>query len=199
MQFQEQVAFVTGAGRGIGKAIALRFAREGADVALVDIDGESAEATSREIVALGRRAFVRTADVGDCEAIQPVIAEAATTLGRLDVLVNNAGIGRGKRLLEITRENWERHLRVHLSGSFYCAQAAAREMAHAALFLASPDSDRRRARGGRRIRRRRRLHGGEVPPPESRAVAARPPKGAASHDATLGHKMCPGQGPSGPA
>jgi 3-oxoacyl-[acyl-carrier protein] reductase len=129
MHFQGQVAFVTGAGRGIGKAIALRFAREGADVALVDIDAESAKATGDEIVALGRRAFVRTADVGDCEAIQPVIAEAAATLGRLDVLVNNAGIGRGKRFLEITRENWESHLRVHLSGSFYCAQAAAREMA----------------------------------------------------------------------
>jgi 3-oxoacyl-[acyl-carrier protein] reductase len=129
VQFQGQVAFVTGAGRGIGKAIALRFAREGADIALVDVDGASAEATGREIGALGRRAFVRTADVGDCETIQPVIAEAAATLGRLDVLVNNAGIGRGKRFLDITRENCERHLRVHLSGSFYCAQAAAREMA----------------------------------------------------------------------
>jgi meso-butanediol dehydrogenase/(S,S)-butanediol dehydrogenase/diacetyl reductase len=61
---QGQVAFVTGAGRGIGKAIALRFAREGADVALVDVDRESAEATGKEIVPLARRAFVRTADAG---------------------------------------------------------------------------------------------------------------------------------------
>ena len=129
MQLRGHVAFVTGAGRGIGKAIALRFAREGADIALVDLNGESAQATGEEIAGLGRRAFVRTADVSDCDQVQAVIREAAATLGKLDILVNNAGIGRAQPFLEITKENWERHLQIHLSGTFYCAQAAAREMA----------------------------------------------------------------------
>ncbi len=129
MQLRGHVAFVTGAGRGIGKAIALRFAREGADIALVDLNGEWAQGTGEEIAGLGRRAFVRTADVSDCDQVQAVIREAAATLGKLDILVNNAGIGRAQPFLEITKENWERHLQIHLSGTFYCAQAAAREMA----------------------------------------------------------------------
>lgn len=129
MQLQGQVAFVTGAGRGIGKAIALRFAQEGADIAVADLNSGWAQATGKEITALGRRAFVQSVDVSDCDQIQAVIREAATTLGRLDILVNNAGIGKAQPFLDITKENWERHLHIHLFGTFYCAQAAAREMA----------------------------------------------------------------------
>ena len=129
MQLQGHVAFITGAGRGIGKAIALRFAREGADIALADLNGDWAQATGEEIAGLGRRVFVETADVSDCDRIQAVIRQAAATLGKLDILVNNAGIGRAQPFLEITKANWERHLQIHLSGTFYCAQAAAREMA----------------------------------------------------------------------
>lgn len=129
MQLQGQVACITGAGRGIGKAIALRFAGEGADVAVVDLNGEWAHATGEEIKKLGRRAFVKTADVSDYDQVQDTVREAVAALGRLDILVNNAGIGKAQPFLQITRENWERHLHVHLFGSFYCAQAAAREMA----------------------------------------------------------------------
>jgi 3-oxoacyl-[acyl-carrier protein] reductase len=129
MQFQGQVAFVTGAGCGIGKGIALRLAQEGADVALVDLNEGWAQASADEIKALGRKVFVRTADVSNCEQIQDAIREAAAALGRLDVLVNNAGIGKAQPFMEITKENWERHINIHLSGTFYCAQAAAREMA----------------------------------------------------------------------
>ena len=128
MQLQGQVALITGAGRGIGKAIALRFAREGADIAVVDLNGEWAQATGEEIKGLGRRVFVKTADISDYDQVQAVVREAVGALGKLDVLVNNAGIGKAQPFLEITKENWERHLYIHLFGTFYCAQAAAREM-----------------------------------------------------------------------
>src|SRR5436309_3998974 len=128
MQLQGQVALITGAGRGIGKAIALRFAREGADIAVVDLNGEWAQATGEEIKGLGRRVFVKTADISDYDQVQAVVREAVGALGKLDVLVNNAGIGKAQPFLEITKENWERHLHIHLFGTFYCAQAAAREM-----------------------------------------------------------------------
>lgn len=129
MQLQGQVALITGSGRGIGKGIALRFAREGADIAVVDINGEWAQATGEETRRLGRRVFVKTADVSDYDQVQAVVQEAVGALGKLDILVNNAGVAKVQPFLEITRENWESHLQVHLFGTFYCAQAAAREMA----------------------------------------------------------------------
>jgi 3-oxoacyl-[acyl-carrier protein] reductase len=129
MRFKDQVALVTGAGRGIGKAIALALAREGADIGLAEIDEQAARATAEEITALGRRAFFKRADIGDCAQAQGWVAEAARELGRVDVMVNNAGVAKGQPFLEITPENWDNHLRVHLFGTFYCSQAAAREMA----------------------------------------------------------------------
>lgn len=129
MKLQDRVALVTGAGRGIGKAIALRFAREGADVAVFDVDESTAEATANEIVALGRRAVVHAVDVGDGEQVQVAVARTAADLGRLDICVNNAGFAHAQPFLEMSRENWDRHLKVHLYGTFFCAQAAAREMA----------------------------------------------------------------------
>ncbi len=93
------------------------------------MNGESARKTGDEISALGRRVFVKTVDVGDCDQIQATVHEAATALGNLQICVNNAGIAKAQPFLEITRENWERHLHTHLFGTFYCAQAAAQEMA----------------------------------------------------------------------
>lgn len=129
MELQGQVALVTGAARGIGKAIALRFAAEGADIALLDLDGEGARAAASEIQAVGRRSFVAAVDVADCDAVQGAVRDAAAALGRLDICVNNAGIAKAQHFLDITRENWERHLHIHLFGAFYCGQQAAREMA----------------------------------------------------------------------
>jgi 3-oxoacyl-[acyl-carrier protein] reductase len=126
--FEGQVALVTGGGQGIGQAIALRLAREGADVALVDVNRETAEAVGREVQALGRRAAVRVADISDCAAIQAAVEQIAAELGRLDVLVNNAGVEKRAPFLEIRPEDWQRQLDVNLSGTFYCTQAAAREM-----------------------------------------------------------------------
>ena len=127
--FDGRVVVVTGGGRGIGKAIALRFAREGAEVAVVDANGESASATADELRRLGRRSVGKHVDVSDCSMVNRAVSEIAAEFGRIDVLVNNAGIEKRAAFLDITPEDWERQLAVNLSGTFYCTQAAAREMA----------------------------------------------------------------------
>ena len=129
MQLQNQTALVTGAGQGIGRAIALRFAAEGADIAIADLNMDTAQATAEAIRQRGRRAFVHHTDVSDYDQVQALVAATVEALGKIDILVNNAGIGKGQRFLEVSKENWQRHINIHLSGSFYCAQAAAREMA----------------------------------------------------------------------
>ncbi len=129
MLLTDQVAMVTGAGQGIGKAIALALAREGADIAVLDIDRETAEATAREIRDTGRRAAVNVADVSVVEAVRTAVHEFVREFERLDVLVNNAGIEARGAFLDITPTDWQRQLDVNLSGTFYCMQAAAREMA----------------------------------------------------------------------
>jgi len=129
MSLEGQVAMVTGGGRGIGKAIALRFAQAGADISVIDVNSETAAATGREIRGLGRRAMVTVADVSDPLAVEAAVKEVVAQLGRLDVLVNNAGIEKRAPFLEITPEDWRRQLDVNLSGTFYCTQAAARAMA----------------------------------------------------------------------
>ena len=128
MVLDGQVALVTGGARGIGKAIALRFAHEGADVGVLDIERETAEETAQEIRELGRRAVVSTTDISNPDAVSAALTQILGELGRLDILVNNAGIERRAPFLEITPEDWQRQVDVNLSGTFYCTQAAAREM-----------------------------------------------------------------------
>ena len=129
MQLQDQVALVTGAGQGIGKAIAMRFAREGADIAIADLNTDRARITAEEIQAMGRETFVQKTDVGNYDQVQALVAGTVAALGKVDILVNNAGIAKAEPFLEVTPENWQQHIDIHLSGSFYCAQAAARKMA----------------------------------------------------------------------
>jgi NAD(P)-dependent dehydrogenase (short-subunit alcohol dehydrogenase family) len=127
-EFEGQAALVTGAGRGIGKAIALRLAEAGADVAVADINAEWAEATAEEIRALGRKAHTATADVRDYDQAQRLVAGTIAAFGKVDILVNNAGTSKSAPFLEITKEAWLAQLNVHMSGTFYCSQAAARDM-----------------------------------------------------------------------
>ena len=129
MNLEGQVAVVTGSGQGIGKAIALRLARAGTDIGIIEVNAETAAATGKEIVRLGRKAVVAVADVSNPAAVEAAVNEIVIELGRLDVLVNSAGVEKRAPFLEITPDDWRRQLDVNLSGTFYCIQAAAREMA----------------------------------------------------------------------
>lgn len=124
-----KTALVTGAGRGIGKEIALTLAREGADVA-VNYSGsrEAAEAVAAEIEAMGRRAVVLPCNVADFNACAQMTAKAAEAFGRLDILVNNAGITKDNLLLRMSEEEYDAVLEVNLKGCFNTIRHAAKLM-----------------------------------------------------------------------
>ena len=121
-------AVVTGAGRGIGQAISLRLAREGAHVAAVDIDRDSAEATAGLIRDGGGAAAALTVDLVRVDLIEPMIEEAVSTLGRLDILVNNAGRVEIKPFLDVSETDWDQTMDLNLKGTYFCMQAGARRM-----------------------------------------------------------------------
>ena len=122
MRFDGKVALVTGAARGIGQAIALALAREGADVVVVDVDLERAQQIAQEIERRGRKAKAIAADVSDRKAVRRTVNEARSLFGRIDILVNNAGIIRRGTFLEHDPEEWDRVLGVNLGGTFNCAR-----------------------------------------------------------------------------
>jgi 3-oxoacyl-[acyl-carrier protein] reductase len=127
-------ALVTGGARGIGKAICLNLARQGADVAFVDVGRpEVAEATVAEIEALGRKALYIPADVTDPEACVKAVAAVVGAFGKIDILVNNAGITRDDLIMRMPIEDWKKVLEVNLFGAFYMTKAVIRPMlkAHA--------------------------------------------------------------------
>lgn len=128
MDLSSQVVLVTGAGQGIGKACALAMAKAGADVAIVDINGESAKETAAAIAALGRRSLALRADLGNVAEIDRMIGETIAAFGRIDTLVNNAGVTRRADIMDLTEEDWDRTHRVNAKGVFFCLQRAAREM-----------------------------------------------------------------------
>ena len=120
---------VTGAQRGIGRAIAVRFAEAGADVALNYLDDKAAaEAAAAEITALGRRATTLHADIGKPEEARRLVGDAERALGPIDVLVNNAGIFPRTPFLDLTEETWDAVLDTNLKSTFVCSQEAARRM-----------------------------------------------------------------------
>ncbi len=124
-----QAALVTGAQQGIGRAIAVAFASAGADVAINYLDDRAAaEAVAREVQALGRQALLLEADVAVVEQAGEMVAEAASVFGRLDVLVNNAGVYPRVPMLEMRESDWDFVIDVNLKGTFFCSQAAARLM-----------------------------------------------------------------------
>ena len=133
----DKVTVITGAGHGIGRATALLFAREGARVLVNDSGGardgggsspSAADAVVAEIRAAGGSAEASYASVTSKDGAESIVAQAIQSFGRLDVMLNNAGILRDKTLLKMSQEEWQSVLDVHLTGSFWCTQAAAQKM-----------------------------------------------------------------------
>jgi glucose 1-dehydrogenase len=127
MKLLNRVAIVTGGAKGIGRAIATRFAREGARVVVADIDEDAGSAVVQEIGAHGAVRFIRC-DVGDKADAENLVASTVQTWGSVDVLVNNAGIVHAADFLDVTEADFDRVLRVNLKGAFLVGQAVARQM-----------------------------------------------------------------------
>ena len=123
-RLDDRVAIVTGAGRGIGRATALRFAEEGAAVVVNDVDGDPAEETVEEIKKNGGQAAAAVANTVELDAAQKMVEVAVKEFGRLDILVNNAGITRDKTFHNMTPEIWDTAIKVNLYTAFNSAQAA---------------------------------------------------------------------------
>ncbi|HEV2581901.1 MAG TPA: beta-ketoacyl-ACP reductase [Ktedonobacteraceae bacterium] len=123
-----RVAFVTGAGRGIGAATALRLAEEGARVALADLDVAGCEQVAAEINKLGSEAIALECNVADAAMVQNAVDSAANHFGRLDILVNNAGVTRDNLLFKMSDDDWETVMNVHLRGAFLCSRAVQKYM-----------------------------------------------------------------------
>jgi len=123
MELPGQVAIVTGAGRGIGRATALELARLGADIVVAEIDRAGAERTAAEVKALGRRASVVATDVTSRKDLAAMTEGARTEFGRIDVLVNNAGIYRAAAPLDVTEEHWDAVMTVNAKAMFFACQA----------------------------------------------------------------------------
>jgi len=130
MKLEGKVALVTGAGSGIGQAIAILFAKEGADIAVNDIDAISARATAARVERLGRRAIIVQADVADAGEVGAMVSKTIEELGGIHVLVNNAGIpAHGPMIEEQTTEKWDRVVAVILRGTYLCSRRAGQWMA----------------------------------------------------------------------
>jgi NAD(P)-dependent dehydrogenase (short-subunit alcohol dehydrogenase family) len=131
MRLKGEVALVTGAARGIGKAIATRFAAEGAQVVLGDIDHDEATRAAGEISKAGGAALAVKLDVTKPDDIKAVVDGTTRDLGKLTILVNNAGVTDRAPFLSMTLDFWERVLRINLTGAMLCSQEAARAMQQA--------------------------------------------------------------------
>ncbi|RFU64818.1 acetoin reductase [Peribacillus glennii] len=125
---KNKVAIVTGAGGGIGRAIALRLARDGFNVAINDINQESINKVKEEIELLGQESVEIAADVSDRSQVFPMVEEVVNRFGQLDVMVANAGIVQVKPFIEITEQDMETIFGINVFGTLYCMQAAAKQM-----------------------------------------------------------------------
>jgi 3-oxoacyl-[acyl-carrier protein] reductase len=124
-----KVALVTGAAQGIGKAVALLLARNGADIVVSDINLEKAEETAKEIRSIGQKAMAVRVDVANWNDVERMVEGTLEKLAKIDILVNNAGITRDKLILRMTEEDWDAVLSVNLKGTFNCTKAVVRHMA----------------------------------------------------------------------
>lgn len=124
-----KIAFITGASRGIGKAIALTLAKAGAEIAGIDINRDELSSAMKEVEnTTGRRALPLQADVGDYGSIEKAIEESIRVFGRINILVNNAGITRDNIILRMKDEEWDKVIKTNLTGTFNCTKAVIKGM-----------------------------------------------------------------------
>ena len=127
-KLDDRVAFVTGAGRGIGAATALRLAEDGARVILADIDPEGRKQAAAAVEKAGSQALAVSCNVADREAVETAVQQGVERFGRLDILVNNAGVLRDNLLFKMSDDDWDTVMNVHLKGAFLCSRAAQKYM-----------------------------------------------------------------------
>jgi 3-oxoacyl-[acyl-carrier protein] reductase len=128
MILKDKIALVTGSAQGIGKAIALRLANNGADLAIIDMNLEKTEETAKEIEKIGRKALALKANVANLKEAEAVMDETVARLGTIHILVNNAGITRDALILRMKEEDWDAVIDVNLKGTFNCTKSAVKYM-----------------------------------------------------------------------
>lgn len=129
MELNGKVALITGAAQGIGKSIALTLARNGADIAVSDVNLEKAEEAAREIQGLGRKAIAIKGNVASVADAEKMVEDTIAGLGKVDILVNNAGVTRDGLMLRMKEEDWDLVIDINLKGVFNCSKAAVKHMA----------------------------------------------------------------------
>lgn len=128
MRLKDKVALITGGARGIGRQIALRFAKEGADIVIADINIQEAEKTCQDIEALGRKSLALELDITDYSKTQEAVNKILDKFIKVDILVNNAGITKDNLLLRMGEQEWDAVLNVNLKGTFNCTKAVSKAM-----------------------------------------------------------------------
>ena len=126
MKLKDTVALITGSGRGIGKEIALAFAREGANLAICDVDSNLVNETARELAVFGTKVEGFINDVTNLNQTAEMVNKILDKFKKLDILVNNAGIARDNLILKMTEEEWDKVIAVNLKGAFNCVKATSR-------------------------------------------------------------------------
>lgn len=128
MRLENRIAFITGAGRNLGRAIALEFAKEGAKIILNDYIAENVDEVAREIKNIGGEAFVVVGDISDSSSVEKMMKKGVDHFGKLDILINNAGCTQHVEVMDMSDADWERIIQVNLNGVFYCCRAALKYM-----------------------------------------------------------------------
>ena len=128
MELTGKVALVSGAAQGIGKAVALLLARNGADMVVSDINFEKAQETVKEVETIGRKAMAMKVDVSNFNDVDQMTKAILERFGKIDILINNAGIARDKLILRMTEEDWDAVIDINLKGTFNCTKAVLKQM-----------------------------------------------------------------------
>lgn len=128
MELEGQIALVTGGGQGIGRAISLALAKDGADVIIFELNSEKTEEVSKDIYRLGRKALSVKVDVSTAEEVEYGFRKAIESFDRIDILVNNAGITKDALIVRMKDEDWDKVLEVNLKGAFLCTRSAVKTM-----------------------------------------------------------------------